>query len=38
MHGGSGIPDAQIHEAIPSGVAKVNVNTECQIAFATRNS
>jgi fructose-bisphosphate aldolase class II len=34
LHGGSGIPDAQIQEAIKLGVAKVNVNTECQIAFA----
>ena len=30
----SGIPDEQIQEAIKLGVAKVNVNTECQIAFA----
>ena len=34
LHGGSGIPDDQIKEAIKLGVAKVNVNTECQIAFA----
>ena len=34
LHGGSGIPDEQIKEAIKLGVAKVNVNTECQIAFA----
>ena len=34
LHGGSGIPDEQIQEAIKLGVAKVNVNTECQIAFA----
>ncbi|HEL1543050.1 TPA: fructose-bisphosphate aldolase [Streptococcus suis] len=34
LHGGSGIPDVQIQEAIKLGVAKVNVNTECQIAFA----
>ena len=34
LHGGSGIPDDQIQEAIKLGVAKVNVNTECQIAFA----
>ncbi len=34
LHGGSGIPDDQIKEAIRLGVAKVNVNTEGQIAFA----
>ena len=34
LHGGSGIPDDQIQAAIKLGVAKVNVNTECQIAFA----
>lgn len=34
LHGGSGIPDEQIQEAIRLGVAKVNVNTEGQIAFA----
>ncbi|MFV0556118.1 MAG: class II fructose-bisphosphate aldolase [Lactovum sp.] len=33
LHGGSGIPDDQIREAIANGVAKVNVNTECQLAF-----
>jgi fructose-bisphosphate aldolase class II len=38
LHGGSGIPDDQIREAIKYGVAKVNVNTEAQLAFhqATR--
>jgi fructose-bisphosphate aldolase class II len=34
LHGGSGIPDDQIKKAISMGVAKVNVNTECQIVFA----
>ncbi|ABN45363.1 Fructose-bisphosphate aldolase, putative [Streptococcus sanguinis SK36] len=34
LHGGSGIPDDQIQAAIKLGVAKVNVNSECQIAFA----
>lgn len=34
LHGGSGIPDAQIKQAIALGVSKINVNTECQIAFA----
>jgi fructose-1,6-bisphosphate aldolase, class II, various bacterial and amitochondriate protist len=33
LHGGSGIPDAQIKAAINMGVAKVNVNTEIQLAF-----
>lgn len=34
LHGGSGIPDDMIKEAISLGVAKINVNTECQIVFA----
>ena len=34
LHGGSGIPDEQIKKAISMGVAKINVNTECQLAFA----
>lgn len=34
LHGGSGIPEAMVKAAIQSGIAKVNVNTECQIAFA----
>ncbi|MCR6514107.1 MAG: class II fructose-1,6-bisphosphate aldolase [Clostridium chrysemydis] len=38
LHGGTGIPDAMIKEAISNGVAKINVNTECQLVFrdATR--
>ena len=38
LHGGSGIPDEMVKKAISLGVSKVNVNTECQIAFteATR--
>lgn len=38
LHGGSCIPDDQIRKAIDLGVSKINVNTECQIAFteATR--
>lgn len=38
LHGGTGIPDDQIKKAISLGVVKINVNTECQIAFqeATR--
>ncbi len=34
LHGGSGIPDEMVQQAINLGVAKINVNTECQIAFA----
>ena len=34
LHGGSGIPEDMIKKAISLGVAKINVNTECQIAFA----
>lgn len=34
LHGGSGIPDEQVKKAISLGIAKVNVNTECQLAFA----
>lgn len=34
LHGGTGIPDAMIKEAIGLGVAKINVNTECQLVFA----
>lgn len=34
LHGGSGIPDEMVQQAINLGVSKVNVNTECQLAFA----
>lgn len=34
LHGGTGIPDEQISKAISLGVAKINVNTECQLVFA----
>ena len=34
LHGGTGIPDDQIKKAISLGVAKINVNTECQLVFA----
>ena len=34
LHGGSGIPTDMIKEAISRGVSKINVNTECQLAFA----
>ena len=38
LHGGTGIPADQIKKAISLGVAKINVNTECQLVFqeATR--
>ncbi len=38
LHGGTGIPVEMIKKAISLGVAKINVNTECQLAFqeATR--
>ena len=34
LHGGTGIPADMIKKAISLGVAKINVNTECQIAFS----
>ena len=33
LHGGTGIPEDMIKKAISLGVAKINVNTECQLAF-----
>ncbi len=38
LHGGTGIPADMIKTAISLGVAKINVNTECQLSFqeATR--
>ena len=33
LHGGTGIPADQIRKAISLGVAKINVNTECQLYF-----
>lgn len=38
LHGGSGIPKEQVQKAISMGIAKVNINTEFQLAFqdATR--
>ena len=40
LHGGTGIPEDMIKKAISLGVAKINVNTECQLSFAaaTRHS
>jgi len=34
LHGGTGIPADMIKKAISLGVSKINVNTECQLAFA----
>lgn len=34
LHGGTGIPADMIRRAISLGVSKINVNTECQLAFA----
>ena len=34
LHGGTGIPVDMIQKAISLGVAKINVNTECQLSFA----
>ena len=35
LHGGTGIPADMIKKAIDLGVSKINVNTECQLAFAS---
>ena len=34
LHGGTGIPADMIKKAISLGIAKINVNTECQLSFA----
>ena len=34
LHGGTGIPADMIKKAISLGVSKINVNTECQLAFS----
>lgn len=34
FHGGTGIPDAMVQKAVSLGIAKINVNTECQLVFA----
>ena len=34
LHGGSGIPEDQTLKAVDLGVAKININTECQLVFA----
>lgn len=35
LHGGTGIPENQIKKAIDLGICKINVNTECQLSFAS---
>lgn len=35
LHGGTGVSGDQIKKAIEKGICKINVNTECQIAFAS---
>ena len=34
LHGGTGIPDCQIKDAIKSGIKKININTELQTSWA----
>ena len=38
LHGGTGIAGDMIQKAISLGVAKINVNTECQLVFAAATS
>ena len=38
LHGGTGFPEDMIKKAISLGVAKINVNTECQLSFAAATS
>ena len=33
LHGGSGVPDADIKKAIESGIVKININTELRTAY-----
>ena len=33
LHGGSGIPEEMIRQAIRLGICKINMNTECREAF-----
>ncbi len=35
LHGGSGMPDEQVKEAIQIGIVKINVNSELRLAFRT---
>lgn len=34
LHGGSGIPEETLHRAINEGIAKLNINTALQVAWA----
>lgn len=34
LHGGSGIPNDQLRMAIDRGTSKININTECQMAWS----
>lgn len=34
LHGGTGIPDEMVQDAIRHGMSKINVNTDCQLVFA----
>ena len=34
LHGGTGIPDDKIKEAIKCGISKININTDLQIAWS----
>jgi ketose-bisphosphate aldolase len=36
LHGGSGLPDAEVRGAVAAGIAKVNVNTELRQAYLAR--
>jgi fructose-bisphosphate aldolase class II/tagatose 1,6-diphosphate aldolase GatY/KbaY len=36
LHGGSGLPDAEVRAAVAAGIAKVNVNTELRQAYLER--
>lgn len=36
LHGGSGIPNEMVQKAIEFGIRKINVNTECQVAFSSK--
>jgi fructose-bisphosphate aldolase class II len=33
MHGGTGVPDEDVRKAIPSGISKVNIDTQIRVAF-----
>ena len=33
LHGGTGIPEDMVKKSIDMGVCKININTECQLAF-----